>query len=188
MAGLGESCSHIAALLFAMEANTQLQKKTSCTSLPCSWLPPSFQDVEYAQLADIDFTSPQVKRRRIESGVSSMCAPLAAPQVESPSAAELNSLYKVLFKVGQPVALSLVLHYSESFIPLCTKGVLPKPLTELYRKADGVIECTCCGRGVLEICENVSHVVTSLCGQFGVVDRVLSHYHIIYVFVFPTRL
>ena len=74
-----------------------------------------------------------MKRRRIESGVSSMCAPLAAPQVENPSAAELNSLYEVLFEVGQPVSLSLAPDYSESFTPLCTKGVLPKPLTELYR-------------------------------------------------------
>ena len=91
--------------------------------------------MEYAQLVDIDFTSPQMKQRRNEACVSSTCAPLAASQVESPSAAELNSLYEVLCKVGQPVALSLVPNYSEPFIPLCAKGVLPKPLTELYRKS-----------------------------------------------------
>ena len=52
LAGLGEACSHVAAVLFTLEANTQLKKKTSCTSLPCSWLPLCFQ---YAQIADIDF-------------------------------------------------------------------------------------------------------------------------------------
>ena len=41
MAGLGEACSHIGALLFTLEANTQIKKRLSCTSLPCSWLPPS---------------------------------------------------------------------------------------------------------------------------------------------------
>ena len=35
MAGLGEACSHIAALLFVLEANTKMQKNTSCTSRLC---------------------------------------------------------------------------------------------------------------------------------------------------------
>ena len=55
MAGLGEACSHIAAVLFALEANTQVKKSMSCTSLPCTWLPPSFQSVTYAPIAKIDF-------------------------------------------------------------------------------------------------------------------------------------
>ena len=41
MVGLGEACSHIAALLFAAETNTQLKGQFASTSLPCSWLPPS---------------------------------------------------------------------------------------------------------------------------------------------------
>ena len=44
MAGLGEACSHIAALLFTMENNTETRQKMACTSLPCTWLPPSFRD------------------------------------------------------------------------------------------------------------------------------------------------
>ena len=59
MAGLNEACSHIAALLFALEANTQMKTNLSCTSLPCSWLPPSFQTVLYSEIKDIDFTSPK---------------------------------------------------------------------------------------------------------------------------------
>ena len=62
MAGLGEVCSHISALLFAVEANTHMQSNLSCTSRLCSWLPPSTASVEYAPIADIDFTSPQQKR------------------------------------------------------------------------------------------------------------------------------
>ena len=45
MAGLGEVCSHVAAVLFTAEANTQIKNCTSSTSLPCSWLPSSFQTV-----------------------------------------------------------------------------------------------------------------------------------------------
>ena len=62
MAGLGEPCSHIAALLYATEANTSLLKNTSCTSQPCSWLPASTQSVDYAPISDIDFATPAMKR------------------------------------------------------------------------------------------------------------------------------
>ena len=61
MAGLGEACSHIAALLFTLEANTHMKKRLSCTSLPCAWLPPSFRSVPYAPISEIDFYS-QKKR------------------------------------------------------------------------------------------------------------------------------
>ena len=43
MAGLGEACSHISALLFAAEPNTQMRKNVSCTYTPCSWLAPSIK-------------------------------------------------------------------------------------------------------------------------------------------------
>ena len=59
MAGLGEACSHVSALLFAVQSNL------SCTSKLCSWLPPSHASVEYAPIADIDFISPQQKRRKL---------------------------------------------------------------------------------------------------------------------------
>ena len=47
MAGLGEACSHISALLFAAESHNQLVKNTTRTSLPCGWLPPTLQNVTY---------------------------------------------------------------------------------------------------------------------------------------------
>ena len=65
MAGLGEACSHIAALLFAVETNTQLKSQFSSTSLPCSWLPPSFRSVPFAEIANIDFTTPAQKRKQL---------------------------------------------------------------------------------------------------------------------------
>ena len=71
MAGLGEACSHTTSVLFTLEANTQLKKRTPCSSLPCSWLPPSFQDVSYAQIADIDFENPKQKRKMLEQSSSS---------------------------------------------------------------------------------------------------------------------
>ena len=63
MARLGEACLHIAALLFLLEGNTLYRNNQSCTSLPCSWLSPSFHNVPFAQLANIDFSTPQAKRQ-----------------------------------------------------------------------------------------------------------------------------
>ena len=54
MAGLGEACSHVAALLFLLDANTQQKKNLSCTSQPCYWLPPTFKNVPFAKICDID--------------------------------------------------------------------------------------------------------------------------------------
>ena len=42
------------------------QKNLSCTSLLCSWLPSSFHNIPFSQLADIDFVTPQVKRKKID--------------------------------------------------------------------------------------------------------------------------
>ena len=65
MAGLGEVCSHIAALLFTMEINTKFVYNTSCTSLPCSWLP-AMQKVDYAP---IDFSAPKRKLTKLSTKV-----------------------------------------------------------------------------------------------------------------------
>ena len=41
MAGAGDACSHVAALLYAVMAKANLTKETACTSVKCSWLQPS---------------------------------------------------------------------------------------------------------------------------------------------------
>ena len=59
-AGLGEACSHISALLFALEAHTRLvQGNSACTSQLCQWLPPSLQPVDYCRIVDMDLSVPK---------------------------------------------------------------------------------------------------------------------------------
>ncbi len=70
MAGLGEACSHIAALLFAVEVHNRL-KDTSCTSQPCQWLSPTMKNVPYAPISDICFTAPATKKKRLLKGSNS---------------------------------------------------------------------------------------------------------------------
>ena len=85
MAGLGETCSHTAALLFY--ASSQMRKDTSCTSGLCSWLSPSCSKVEYAPISDIDFRT-QRKKRRVECSTStgtSAHGSSSIPAISSPT-------------------------------------------------------------------------------------------------------
>ena len=87
MAGLGEACSH-------MEMNTQVKKNMSCTSVPCAWLPPSFQSVPLAPISEIDFTTTQ---KRVSSKTQPINSPKEADpedkQKLNPSEAELQKFY-----------------------------------------------------------------------------------------------
>ena len=63
MAGLGEVCSHVGAILFAVEAGVRMLKSRTCTSLPCQWLMPStVTKVPYPELHNIDFTASAQRR------------------------------------------------------------------------------------------------------------------------------
>ena len=57
-AGLAESCSHIASVLFYLEATTRIHGKLACTQVKCSWILPTYvNEVPYARAKDIDFSS-----------------------------------------------------------------------------------------------------------------------------------
>ena len=83
MAGLGEACSHVAAVLFTAEANTQTKRQFSSTSLPCSWLPTSFQFVNFSKVAEIDFKTPSMKRKLKVQADTVHCWQTAQPAVFS---------------------------------------------------------------------------------------------------------
>ena len=41
-AGLAETCSHVASVLFYIETWTRIHGKLACTQVKCSWLLPTF--------------------------------------------------------------------------------------------------------------------------------------------------
>lgn len=108
MAGLGEACSHIAALLFAAETYNRLNKDVSCTSQACAWLPPTnLQNVKYTPISDINFTTPSTKRKIIDGkpariSQNDLCVP-------SPSEEEISSFFQDLSRTGKPALLSILL-------------------------------------------------------------------------------
>ena len=132
-AGLGESCSHVASVLFYLEAWTKINGKLSCTQVKCSWILPSYvKEVEYARVRDIKFTSAKKMKADLDSVLDRLSpipevddhvnepkneTPASVMSVPAPSEEEMDSLYAELngckFK---PIALSLVAPFAESFV------------------------------------------------------------------------
>ena len=64
MAGLGEACSHVASLLFYLEAFYRTRETKSCTQEQCKWLlPKAVKEVPYLPVAQIDFKGATRKMR-----------------------------------------------------------------------------------------------------------------------------
>lgn len=135
MAGLGEACSHIGALLFTLEANTRYKQSLSCTSLPCSWLPPTFQSVEYAPVADIDFMTADEKPKRKKSKTAGTSTQRDLTPTTSPE--ELDTFFSDLSKSeSKAVILSLTPKYCADYKPLSSMAALPSPLNHLFLKSN----------------------------------------------------
>ena len=123
MAGIGEACTHIAALLFTAETNTQIKSHFSCTSLPCTWLPSSFQKVPYAE---IDFTTARKKRKfsldipsTSEESVDKHAPRKKVYNVPKPTEEDKREFFLALSKSNRsPVILALIAEFNDSYVPI----------------------------------------------------------------------
>ena len=138
-AGLAESCSHIASVLFYLEATTRIHDKLACTQVKCSWILPTYvNEVPYARAKDIDFSSakklkeklhqkieelqqPQASSHTATSSSGTASAGASAPQrmqrALAPSREEIDQLYAKLNDCKiKVVALSLVDPLADQFI------------------------------------------------------------------------
>lgn len=69
-AGLAESCSHVACLLYYLESWTKINGKLACTQVKCQWiLPPFAKDVEYSRVRDINFKSAKKLKSELENSI-----------------------------------------------------------------------------------------------------------------------
>ena len=94
-------------------------KSKTCTSVPCQWLMPSgIGNVSYAELQEIDFTSSNTKKRKLDekiSGLTSQAHPTQAkPRTDyGPSTKQISKFYERLHASGtKPAILSLVSPYN----------------------------------------------------------------------------
>ena len=88
MAGLGEACTHIATLLFAIDATVKMRDSKTVTQEPAYWLlPAARREINYREIGHIDFTSAQTKRKNLEESIASGLEPsplAASPRVREP--------------------------------------------------------------------------------------------------------
>ena len=117
MAGLGEACTHIATLLFAIDATVKMRDSKTVTQEPAYWLlTAARREIHYREIGEIDFTSAQ--RKKLEESIASGLepSPLAASprmceprKVVPPSDAELETFFHGLSQGDtKPAVLSLV--------------------------------------------------------------------------------
>ena len=88
MAGLGESCSHVGSLLWAVEAGVKSRDSLTVTQKEAYWVMPSgVKSVPYARVADMEFN----KKLKTEDHKTSIRKTKVVPP---PTQFELSNFYQ----------------------------------------------------------------------------------------------
>lgn len=144
MAGLGESCSHVASLLWAIEAGVRARDSMTVTQKRAYWVIPSaVKDVPYAPVRKINFlgrkgSQTQLATLQLQSGQSHSVAgrspsPSLVKTVSDPTDEEINILFTSLAACkSRPAVLSLVKPYCNSYVPKSLDEGLPMSLPCLF--------------------------------------------------------
>ncbi|WAR18836.1 hypothetical protein MAR_000674 [Mya arenaria] len=137
MAGLGETCTHVASLLFCIEAVVKLRESRTVTELPRT-----FNHVSYAQLKEIDFTSAATLKRKFDTSVDISQESATQPQLSTrkmknpPSADRVQAFFQNLAQSkSNPAILSLLPEFPDNYVPEILQCELPKILTELREES-----------------------------------------------------
>mgnify|MGYP000008269787 FL=1 len=130
-AGLAESCSHVASVMFYIEAVTRIQGKLACTQAKCTWILPTYvNEVPYAKVGDIDFSSAKKLKGALEQKIETLHQDTGERRktLEErcdqtftshaiPSDGEMQAVYAKLNACKiKAVALSLLDTYADQFI------------------------------------------------------------------------
>ena len=140
MAGLGETCSHVASLLWATATGVEKRNALTVTQKSAYWvIPPAIKKVPYAPMSDIDFVGKKRKCRSIDDNADIAISPVSKRtinQPESPTDKDKESFFCSLAKCSQakPAVLAIVHPHSEAYVPASLDKDLPLVLSELYRK------------------------------------------------------
>ena len=152
LAGIGEVCSHVGALLFAIEASVKIRNTKTVTEEKAYWmLPNAVNKVEYKRVQDIDFTSAKTKKRKLDQAIAEDSPMNSGPRqrklptAQEPTEDELKNFFTDLSTAGtKPVVLSLVPQFAQSYKPQALDKKYPTVLSELYNE-----DCSSLQRDVL---------------------------------------
>lgn len=111
LAWVWEVCSHVAAVLFAVEDTVKIRNSKTVTEEKAYCLLPSvLKKVEYKTAADIDFTFASTDKKRLDSAFDSTCAsetpktlgtPARINKTQKPTDSEVAAFFKELSCVAQ---------------------------------------------------------------------------------------
>ena len=143
MAGMGEACSHVVSLPWAIEAGCRLRESLTVTQKKAHWvLPPVLGEVPYARIRDIKFIGKKgsALARQSHSCNEERSAPsaLSTPSERFCSTITISlerkrSFFDALAGCStKPAVLALKQEYHELFIPESMQPNLPSRLTNLY--------------------------------------------------------
>ena len=142
MAGLGETCTHIAALLFAIDSMVQVRESKTVTEEKAYWLlPSSLKTVEYKEVREMDFSSSTAMKKKLDIAIQSSSNPvmtdssfIQVSQPQSSGSSSSTSSLSSLSPVPQPLSSSsLFSNLSGPEIPVIKKKkrkTIPEPTEE----------------------------------------------------------
>ena len=136
-AGLGEVCTHVAALLFWIDAATKLRDSKTVTEKPAYWvLPTGIQKVGYDTVEDTNFQSSKTMKRKLDEEISSPGSSKELPSAKLPDVAppteeECSAFLEKLHSSTKSVVLSVMPNFAQHYIPSSLGELFAKVLTEL---------------------------------------------------------
>ena len=149
MAGLGEACSHIGALLFFLMASWEQVSNTACTSKQCAWTAPP-KKRPAAELTDINFTGPSKKMRGVQQSGSTQ----TASKFPIPSESEKEDFLRGLHSANSSASiLAISTDYAAGFVQpplplelesLFDSALVGQPYDVLKAKAENVLNSMTC--------------------------------------------
>ena len=141
MAGLGEVCTHVAAILFWIEITVKIRCKKTVTDTAAYWVAPSKTNVEPKRIEEIDFRSTKKKKIQVEQVLDEAdCLQTKKKKtnvvIPTPTENELNIFYRALNNCPK----SFIEDFRGSFYPISADEYKPKSLespipmlSELYQ-------------------------------------------------------
>lgn len=136
MAGIGESCSHVASVLWALESGVRIRDSMTVTQKKAYWvIPGAIKSVPYAPISSIKFIGKKGSINAITSRPSKSPTPVSDKPIPSPSHEEMQAFFGSLASISsKPAILSLIDPYSDNYVPKSLDENLPMVLTSLYKQ------------------------------------------------------
>lgn len=139
--GLGETCGHVGAMLFAIEAAVKIRNSASVTDEPPYWLmPKGVQKIEFSRVQDINFESAETLKRKMDQSITVSPFPRIKSsskskniEISPPTDQEIIKFYKELHESNSRSAvLSLIPEYCRFYGPCHLNSSFPKLLYDIY--------------------------------------------------------